>query len=129
MSSDDSVAVTNLAFKHIYNSIPTSYNKISDDVTIVRINCSDKEDTTATAWLTDDSSVESDEPPILRTTMPMAPRHKSWQTTLDTLDIKTSSNADTILNTSNIKIAMDMAIVDAGATGHFVLPGTPVTNL
>ena len=27
---------------------------------------------------------------------------------------------------SHIKIAMDMAIADAGATGHFLLPGTSV---
>ena len=28
-----------------------------------------------------------------------------------------------------MKIAKNMAVADAGATGHFVLPGTPVTNV
>ena len=37
--------------------------------------------------------------------------------------------AQTIFNTSNIKIAFDMAIYDAGATENFVLPGTPVKNI
>ena len=32
-------------------------------------------------------------------------------------------------NTSNIKIAIDMAIIDAGAIGHFLLPGTPFKNI
>jgi len=63
--------------------------------------------------------------------MPMATRHKAWKTALDTLDldINASDNADTIFNISKIKIAMDMAIADAGATRHVVLPDTPVTNL
>jgi hypothetical protein len=36
---------------------------------------------------------------------------------------------DTIFNVSGINIAQDQAIADAGATGHFVIPGTPVTNI
>ena len=31
--------------------------------------------------------------------------------------------------TAKLKIAKNMAVADAGATGHFVLPGTPVTNV
>ena len=34
-----------------------------------------------------------------------------------------------MFNTPNIKISVDMAIADAGATGHFVLPGTPIKNI
>jgi len=33
------------------------------------------------------------------------------------------------LQHQKIKIAIDMAISDAGTTGHFVLPDTPVTNI
>jgi len=80
-----------------------------DNGTIVRSNCSDDKDTTATARLTDNSSVESDDTPITSTTIPIATQHKAWKATLDTLDIKASDNADTIFNTSKIKIAMDMA--------------------
>jgi hypothetical protein len=36
---------------------------------------------------------------------------------------------ETIFNVSSINIAVDQAIANAGATGHFVLPGTPVTNI
>ena len=32
-------------------------------------------------------------------------------------------------NTGKIKIAVNMAVADAGATGHFVLPGTPVIDM
>ena len=34
-----------------------------------------------------------------------------------------------MLNTSNIKIAVDMAVADSGATGNFILPGTKVSNM
>ena len=33
-----------------------------------------------------------------------------------------------IFDVSGIKIAVDMAIADAGATSHFVLPGAPIKN-
>ena len=35
---------------------------------------------------------------------------------------------NTLMNTAKIKIAVDMAITDAGATAHFVIPGAPVIN-
>ena len=38
-------------------------------------------------------------------------------------------NAHTCFNTSLIKIGVDEAIADAGATGHFLLPGTPVIDV
>ena len=40
-------------------------------------------------------------------------------------------NASTHTNhtTSQLKIAKNMAVADPVATGHFVLPGTPVTNV
>ena len=40
-------------------------------------------------------------------------------------------NAATHTNntTTQLKIAKNMAVVDASAMGHFVLPGTPVTNI
>jgi len=33
-----------------------------------------------------------------------------------------------LMNTAKIKIAVDMAIADAGATAHFTIPGAPVIN-
>ena len=36
---------------------------------------------------------------------------------------------ETILNTGTIKIAVDAAIADAGATGHFMVPGAPVLDV
>ena len=35
-----------------------------------------------------------------------------------------AKNTETMFNTSHIKIAMDMEIVDDGETGHLLLPGT-----
>ena len=35
---------------------------------------------------------------------------------------------ETMFNTSNIKITVDMAVTDSGATGNFVLPGTNVSD-
>ena len=34
-----------------------------------------------------------------------------------------------MLNASNIKIAVDIAVADSGATGNFILPGTTVSNM
>ena len=34
-----------------------------------------------------------------------------------------------MLNTSSIKISVDMVVLDSGATGHFILPGTKVSNM
>ena len=46
-------------------------------------------------------------------------------------EIHKKKNAATHTNytTAQLKIAKNMALADAGATGQFVLPGTPVTNI
>ena len=43
--------------------------------------------------------------------------------------MNSENDTETIFNTSYIKISVDMAIANAGAKGHFLLPGTQVTNL
>jgi hypothetical protein len=43
--------------------------------------------------------------------------------------ITSNSKHETLFNVSSINIAIDQAIADAGATGHFVIPGTPVTHI
>ena len=40
-----------------------------------------------------------------------------------------SPNAETMLNASNVKIAVDMAVTDSGATVHFILMITKVYNM
>ena len=42
---------------------------------------------------------------------------------------KKNAATHTNYTTAQLKIANNMAVADAGATGHFVLPGTPVTNV
>ena len=42
---------------------------------------------------------------------------------------KQNSATHTNYTTAQLKIAKNMAVADTGATGHFVLPGTPVTNV
>ena len=42
---------------------------------------------------------------------------------------KQNAATHTNYTTAKLKIAKNMAVADAGATGHFVLPGTPVTNI
>ena len=44
---------------------------------------------------------------------------------------RTKQNAatHTSYTTAQLKIVKNMAVADAGATGHFFLPGTPVTNI
>ena len=45
------------------------------------------------------------------------------------LTINSVNKNETILNTLHIKIAMDMAIVNAVSTGHFLIPVTQVNFL
>ena len=40
-----------------------------------------------------------------------------------------SNNAQKISNADNDSIAIEYAISDSGATGHFLVEGAPVTNL
>ena len=42
---------------------------------------------------------------------------------------KQNAATHTSYTTVQLKIAKNMAVADAGATVHFVLPGTPVTNI
>ena len=42
---------------------------------------------------------------------------------------KRNSPTHTSYTTAQLKITKDMAVADAGVTGHFFLPGTPVTNI
>ena len=42
---------------------------------------------------------------------------------------KRNAATHTSYTTAQLKIAKNMAVADAGATGHFVLPGTPVINI
>ena len=39
------------------------------------------------------------------------------------------AHPETLFNTGAINIAVDAAIADAGATGHFMVPGTPVLDV
>ena len=46
-----------------------------------------------------------------------------------THNVRETPNAETNFNSSNIKIAVDMAVADSGATGHLILPGIKVSNM
>ena len=56
-------------------------------------------------------------------------RAGAWKKTIFDNNLNDLPNADTCFNAGRIKIAVDMAVADAGATGHFVLPGTPVIDV
>jgi hypothetical protein len=43
--------------------------------------------------------------------------------------LTSSPLSEALFQASHLNIASDHAIADAGATGHFVLPGTPVSNI
>ena len=80
-----------------------------------------------TSEISDDSSIESDEE-----NMKSNPRKISLPTRVQTRKqsiLKINLQSQTVFNTSNIKISVDMSVAYAEATGHFVLPGTPVNNI
>ena len=72
-----------------------------DDKTIQISNCSHKFDdnTTDIAILTDDTSVESEAPPILTKTMPLTPRHIIWKQTIQQQNLDQSPQTETLFNT------------------------------
>ena len=61
--------------------------------------------------------------------MPLASRHKIWKQTIQNQNLEQSPHAETIFNTSNIKILVETTISYAGGTGHYVPPGTLVTYI
>ena len=76
------------------------------------------------------ATFESKPVPIQTFTVPTLPtRNKAWTQTIAKFELRKSEHAETMFNTSKIKIAVDNAIADAGATGHFVLPGAPVLDV
>ena len=66
---------------------------------------------------------------IKKSAIALPTRAKSWQQTIARHDFQASPNAETMFNTTKIKIAVDMAVADSGATCHFILPDTEVTNM
>ena len=55
-------------------------------------------------------------------------RAKAWSRMATHLHTDKSIGRHTIMETAKIKIAIDMAIADAGATAYFAVPGAPVIN-
>ena len=53
----------------------------------------------------------------------------AWQRMLNTHETQHSNMPQAMLKAGGIKITIDMAVADAGATSHFVLPGAPVKNI
>ena len=87
-----------------------------DDITVVTSNCEPKIRPTQTAAS------------IFATTKHSSPAD-AWQQMLHAHEAQHGEMPQAMLKAGGIKIAIDMAVADAGATSHFVLPGAPVTNI
>ena len=53
----------------------------------------------------------------------------AWQSIVTQQELQELPNAGTIFNTTRLKHAVEYAISDSGATGHFLVQGAPVANL
>ena len=53
---------------------------------------------------------------------------KAWQHLVNTRILPRDEYRNAMFNTGKIKIAVDMAIADAGATSHFIVAGAPLLN-
>ena len=53
----------------------------------------------------------------------------AWNSIVSQHELQELPNAGTILNTTRLKHAVEYAISDSGATGHFLVEGAPVANL
>ena len=56
-------------------------------------------------------------------------RQEIWKGMASTIRASDTSIKESCFNTGSIKIAMNQAIANTGATGHFRIPGASVTNL
>ena len=104
------------------------YHCLDDDdkKTVFTDNRSRDDNTAPTSEIADDYSVDSDEEnmKINPSKIILPTRAQVWKQYI----LKGNLRAQMVFNTSNIKIAVDMSIINTGATEHFVLPGTPVKN-
>jgi hypothetical protein len=97
---EDIAQNNNLACTFPYRPIPTPPTlHDDDDATVTMSNCTHANDKTPAS------------------------------TTTTSADSTIATTEETIFNASGIIIAGDQAIADAGATGHFILPGTPVSDI
>ena len=95
------------------------YNTLDDD--------DDK--TTVTSNTSQNSSTPTDVLNYKEVNTSFPTRQKAWAKIIELERLKETENAETIFNTSSIRIAVDQAIADAGATGHFMVPGAPVIDV
>ena len=107
---------------NVYYCLDDYYEK-----TVVTDNWSRNDNTTPKSDMSEDYSIKSDEEDMkINPSKTIFPKKaKSLKQTSKTFNLR----APTMFNTSNIKIVVYMAISDAGATGKFFLPGTPVKNI
>ena len=89
-----------------------------DGVTVVRSNCGQ-------------DKIKNDE--HTKNISPLPPSHyfpgETIRRSYTVITTQEKAWQETMFNTSNIKIAVDIAVADSGATGHFVLPGTKVSDM
>ena len=53
---------------------------------------------------------------------------QAWKHILQANNIHNHLNAEQMLNTTKIQRAVELAISDLGATGHFIVEGAPIVN-
>ena len=148
MGTNVSAVNNNNEQSHPYLPIPTptpvnnTQDSEDDDVTVVTSNRSNDRQT---SQIPSQHNPPNDPPNHISAGTPTRPlflhphrygtpvtRTQTWKQTIDQMKLKdkmTTENHDLAMSTLKIKIAVDQAIADAGTTGHFVLPGTPVENV
>ena len=90
----------------------------------------DDDITVATDNTTSDTETEIEEQtPANRRHAPMGTNFRqAWQQILQANNIHNHPNAEQMLNTTKIQRAVEWAISDSGATGHFIVEGAPIVN-
>ena len=91
---------------------------VDDDVTVCTNNT------------TSDAEPEIvEQTPANRRHAPMGTNFRqAWQQILQANNIHNHPNAEQMLNTTKIQQAVEWAILDLGATGHFIVEGAPIVN-
>ena len=104
--------------EHAYHGSEIEYTNNDDDKTVVTDNTTPEQE-----------KGTADERPTNSGHIPAATNLKqAWQHILQANNLYSHPNAAQMLNTTSIRRAVEWAISDSGATGHFIVEGAPIVN-
>ena len=128
VESDKCIKIENLNYLTLLNSTPTINNSttmMANAMTELEYNGDNDKDTVVIDNTTEPTHTIS-QPKC--TTPPITNMRQAWKHILHTNNIQQHPMAEQMLDTTKIQRAVEWAILDSGATGHFLVKNAPMVN-